>query len=390
MHRGFLLLVVLAAAPPARAWQAHLGGAFGEDHGVEVQFDRKRNLVAIGLTELSGDCGRLTVASFTPRGALRWQMRYERDCFRPSALRLEDDGDVLIGVIKQEDEDSTEDAVLHELDGATGAIRWTYTLEQPDRPVNGGLTVEGVEPDGNVRVLSKEVDGWDDALDEPTFAFFAVLLDGTTGSELSRVAVDPPASEVARVEWVGDGRLRRYRSDGTVLWEQPVAGFEHRVALLRFLRTDEKGDVWIGGSLAAADEVHRDFAVVKLDGTNGRERWRDVRPLGTAVAIAFHRGNGFVTGRLAASAALDSPNGFVVARLDGDAGKRHWTTVLQGPSGGGSAITIDPRGWVGVTGGAVPPAVEGEPVPEDATFTVARLSSRTGRNAGVFTYDPPR
>ena len=85
-----------------------------------------------------------------------------------------------------------------------------------------------------------------------------------------------------------------------------------------------------------------------------------------------------------------SPNVLVVARLDGDAGKRHWTTVLQGPSGGGSAITIDPRGWVGVTGGAMPPAVEGEPVPEDATFTVARLSSRTGRNAGVFTYDPPR
>lgn len=385
--RAVLLLALVLAPWSASAWQAHLGGSSSEDQAVAVRFDRARNLFVLGQTELSGDCGRLTVASFTPRGVLRWQMRYARDCFRPTALRVQDDGDVLTAGWEQSDEDSSADAVVLELDGATGAIRWEYTLDQPDRPVNGGLSILGVDPGGNVRVRRQEVEGPDpEGADAPTFAYFEVLLDGATGAELSRVRIDPPAPAIPALGFAGRGVVQRRRPDGTVAWERAVAGFEHPAALVQMLRTDEAGDVYVGGGVSYPDGFARDFAVVKLAGDDGRELWRDVRPDGIARAVAFDRGHVFAVGQLAIDGSART--GFVVTRLRGDTGRTRWTTMLRGPTGVGLGIVIDPRGQVVAFGSAAPPS-DG-PSEEDPTFTVARLSSRTGRtDRRVLHYPPP-
>jgi PQQ-like domain len=381
------MALALTMVSPVGAWQAHLGRTFGEDNADIVRVDGRHDVVALGRTGVSGDCGTLTAASFSPRGALRWQHRLERDCFRPDALLIDVADDTYVKGTLWPDEDSTSDQVLRKLDGRRGTVLWTYTLAQPDRESNGGFSVEGFDDDGNVVLRLDEVVGYDPDVGA-VLEHFRVLLDGATGAERSRVAIPPRAAPFTPLRYLGGGVVQSRYADDSIRWESTVAGFEDGRSLVPILEADPAGDVYIGGSSVSAAGA-RDFALVKMAGADGRELWRQTIPFGFARVLAFTpQGDPIVAG---AARTDGSQFQFTVMRLRKTSGRRRWMTVLDGLGGSGATIALDRRGgWVAVGGSAIPPVLDPtDPFFDDSWFTVARLSGRTGHTRGVLRYDPP-
>jgi Big-like domain-containing protein/putative pyrroloquinoline-quinone binding quinoprotein len=116
---------------------------------------------------------------------------------------------------------------------------------------------------------------------------------------------------------------------------------------------DGAGNVVAAGSITNTD-TGQDFTVVKLDGANGAELWRQELkvspggPSGAASAVAVD-----AAGNVVAAGSIPKPGygkQFAVVKLDGASGAELWRQTLGGTGSGAKAVALDGIGNVVAAG----------------------------------------
>jgi outer membrane protein assembly factor BamB len=409
-----LVLLAAAARPDgAAAWQVLLARGFGEDVATLVAVDAEANVVAAGRTDVSGDCGRLTVVKLSRRGAVRWATTLPDACARPASLAVDAGGNVHVGgTVAGVDESDFGDPAVVTLDGATGLEVWRVVgadraarlirldpagdvvaagaFEVPD-PAGGSLVVGvcvklagasgderwrheapgaafdalAVAPTGDVVV------GREQALRKLAGSTGVPLWDVPVGMAVGHLGVDAAGDVIAAS---GSAVAKVAGGDGAPVWSVPLAGFDGVLAGIHDVAVDATGAVVVAGAAAGADFT--DFAAVQLAATDGAERWRQVLVapgVGRARAVAVDgAGDVALAGELAGHP--DHPR-LGLVKLRGATGAVAWRRTARtraGDVGAAHDVTFDGRGDV---------AAAGMLQASDARFAVVRVAGRTGRGA---------
>lgn len=413
---GLLLaLVLLTVAASADAWVTVLDRPTVDTGASLVASDARGNIVVAGRSDLSGDQGQLTVTKLSSNGPVEWATKVpDVLTLDPRSLALDPAGNAYVaGAVGGDDEDSFGPFTVLRFDAATGVERWRWTphphegradrvavdpagdllaaghYQIPDAgggDLGIGLCVKLAADTGRERWRAERIDGASRGVavrpdgDVITLDTDAVRrLRGATGAVVWSTAA-AIAGDRVEVDAAGDAVVAGTHQvtkvsgeDGGIVWHAEPAGFDdthpfHDVAL------DASGDVTLGGSIASADAG--EFAVVRLAGRTGGERWRQVVPgdgRGAAGAVAVDR-----AGDVIGVGQLDGyPNGwrFQVLRLDGATGAVAWRREHPLP-GAASDVVVDATGHAAVVGFLLP---REPPIPASI---VARLSRGGGGLGG--------
>jgi outer membrane protein assembly factor BamB len=331
--RVLLGLTMLATVRPAAAWMVRTNPSYrvfaaAPDGSV---FDAGR--------KLSKPAPGIAIEKRGPDGGRRWRRRF-RDLSRFRYDRISDievaaNGDVVAaGAWNDAD---TRWLVLR-LGGSDGELRWRHLLPGSGTPSsNHRANSLAVTPGGDVVVAGLLARSPDPALD--AFAVFALA--GDDGRERWRylLQIDAPSA---------------------------LRGAE-------FVDVDAAGDVIAGGSMLLAltePEWSFGYAIVKLDGTTGTERWRavlDREPYGTVAALT-------AAGDVVLGSGRYDTNDMHVALLEGDSGALRWSHRVVGEGlRRGDVFSV-----LGLPDGDV--VVAGRLVDRDGIgqFSVARLAGSDG------------
>jgi hypothetical protein len=428
--RALLLLVVL---PPALAgaWQTHVGSGngVGEDWALAVAIGTDRNIIAAGVTRMSGDTGYATVVKLSRTGRLLWRRIVDPLGSFSDFVAIDAQGNVVVGgMAGGYDESYHGYFTVAKLDGRTGNDLWQHPV--PDS-VSGTVMTDHVgdvvltevrwipdpqDPDGQLRhdcvklagangseLWRREdcggsvwgVDAAGDVLVLGTSAL--VRLSGSTGDELWRATLDlrlpgqlSPPARPAVLDPEGDVVIARGDvvakvavATGTVAWRHEISGLAGVLGGVRDFTTDAAGDVMVVGSTPFVFGLGTDFTIVKLSGADGGERWRRVmsgddslpggaiaRPVGIEVD---RRGNVIVAGTMQRPR---ERNWYLVTKLRGTTGSSQWSRHLRGAGGACRALAIDGHGTVAVGGALYPPGAEFLEAP---SFVVARVTGPSRR-----------
>jgi len=167
--------------------------------------------------------------------------------------------------------------------------------------------------------------------------------------------------------------VKRARADGRELWRAVVNGAANGDDQANAVAVDPVGDVVAAGVILSANGG---FAVVKLSGATGRERWRatltgSANGFGEALAVTVDRaGDVVAVGRVTNNVTgID----FVVVKLSGATGAQIWRKDLDGALSNdvALAVTVDGSGDVVASGFFINPDV-------GADFVVVKLDGTNG------------
>jgi hypothetical protein len=203
------------------------------------------------------------------------------------------------------------------------------------------------------------------------------------------VAIDAHGDVVAAGGTVNHGRdvdftvVKLQGSDGAERWRYSLGGtadtapdfFDGSAVALAI---DQRGDILAGGLLL--DTGTYDFAVVKLAGGNGHEMWRRVidgpgHTTDSCSALAVARDNDVI----ATGFTQGGPgSGFTVMRLSARDGATLWDRRIQGSGN----VAGDWAGAVALDRADVVAAGSMFNLGSDRDFTVVKLRGNTGRSAG--------
>jgi hypothetical protein len=167
--------------------------------------------------------------------------------------------------------------------------------------------------------------------------------------------------------------VKRARADGRELWRAVLNGPANGDDQANAVAVDPMGDVVAAGVIRGASGG---FAVVKLSGTTGTERWRaalngSANGFGEALAVAVDRaGDVLAVGRVTNNVTgID----FAVVKLSGATGAQIWRTDIDGALSNdvALAITVDGSGDVVASGFFIDPDAA-------ADFVVVKLDGGNG------------
>src|SRR6185503_5622390 len=165
-------------------------------------------------------------------------------------------------------------------------------------------------------------------------------------------------------------------ASGAEQWRQSINGSANRNEEARTVAVNAAGDVIAAGAIA--NDLNRDFAIVKFAGASGAELWRrddfgdGSSGIDFASAVALDAaGDVFAAGFLERT----EPAGFTVLKVDGVSGADRWRQVLTGNlfsfSNMANGIAVDAEGDVVAAGGMAATDREGD-------FTVVKLEGASG------------
>ena len=380
-----VLLVFLARARPAAAWETRITRGDLQDFAAAVVTDAAGNVFAAGRTGID-DTSEFTVVKLDAvTGAILWEQVVSTDCNRARALAVDAAGDVIAaGNTLGDCDDLPGLFTVVKLDGATGAERWRAAARA------GAAWAVAVDAAGDVVAA-----GTGAAPDDVYPGNLAVVkLDGTTGAERWRhlagvgwaaaVALDAEGDAVAAgaLEGTTEYDLAVVKLDGTtgaVRWARTLDGSANDHDAARAVAIDAVGDVLAAG-ITRNTGTEIDFTVVKLAGASGAELWRQALD-GTGTLYPFDDEATAValdaSGDVVAAGILDelgTEPDFAVVKLAGGDGTVRWRRTLAGTETGYDAATdlaLDQAGDV-VAAGWLRNAGSG------LDFTVAKLAGADG------------
>src|SRR5512143_213196 len=236
------------------------------------------------------------------------------------------------------------------LAGTDGTVLWQYVIPSGIAfavavDANGDVLAAGyaLNPPNDYDATVVKLDGatgmelWrhnsDSGAGRPDYAY-AVALDAAGDVVTAGLGVGPIGTEYFTVEKISG-------ADGSGLWRYAVPGNDpsnpegEAVAVA----VDAAGDVVAAGAMSAVGSAF-DFAVVKLDGASGAERWSQTLA-GTAPSINADRalqvavdgaGDVWAAGLLAnlGSSLVTNDEDFAVVRLAGASGAQLWRVEMNG------------------------------------------------------------
>jgi hypothetical protein len=170
-------------------------------------------------------------------------------------------------------------------------------------------------------------------------------------------------------------------TNGVELWRQTLNGTANEIDRANAVALDAAGDVVAAGFLANTT-TGADFTVVKFDGATGAERWRQVVPspsgccVGGAQTVTVDAAGDVIAAGWTTDADA-APNFFTVIKFDGASGTERWRRIIPTPSScclsGVSAV--DAAGDV-VAAGSVQDN-------EGSHYTVVKLRGSDGGDFGT-------
>ncbi len=404
--------LVLLCSRPAAAWQSHYPEALSDSFALAVAFGPDGSVVAGGIEKLGGDQGHASVEKLASDGTLVWRKTVDPWGSRTLSVAVSAAGDVLAGGLAGGlDEDTFGHFTAVRLAAATGAEVWRY---EPTETVDGKMLVDPTGdvlasvtvivdaggPDQDYATECRKLSGADGSLlwqrdacaDVGAVAAngdlyvgnygFVAKVSGADGHEIWRTApADAAGGQHLAIDSRGDVFAARNAevvklsgADGTIVWRQGFRGFDEVSDGIRAITTDASGDVIVAGKTAYVSGKGSDMLVGKLDGRDGRRRWRRrvhgaresrlsiERAMGVGVDAA---GDVIVSGELGPRA---GESGIVVMKLKSKNGRPLWTRHPEGTGGRCWALAVDPLGSSAIAGGIGPAAVVGA-----GSFFVTRL-----------------
>ncbi len=207
-------------------------------------------------------------------------------------------------------------------------------------------------------------------------------INGRGESQGKAVAVDGvgdvvTAGGIASDERVDFAVVKLAGATGSERWRRILTGKADAGGEANAVAVDGRGDIVAAGYVGGVARFPGQFAVIKLKGTNGGELWRRIitgkaartREEATAVVVDS-AGSVVVVGNTASG--FDSEA--VVVKLDGNSGAEIWRRNLFCREGGKVRIALD-------AGGAVVAAGRGCPIgtpPGSGPFSVVKLDGSSG------------
>lgn len=386
-----------APAPQAVSWVAALNGPVNrDDHARAVAVDARGDVVAAGDIVVSGFGSDFAVAKLRgSSGVELWRTTLpgtNRNALSAAeAVALDAEGDVLVvGTIVSRR--SFGDFAVAKLDGGTGQVLWQAILDGGVLSGDRGFDV-AVDSQGNAIAagyVSNSTTG------VPNFG--VLKFDGATGAlqwrrelvggggirqQANSVTVDAQDDVVAAgVIASASENFYVVKLDGVsgdLQWEVELDGSENSLDEAYAVAVDSQGDVVAAGSIQQASTSY-DFAVVKLDGTTGAQRWRKL--------INGRTGNGDLAldvavdrnGDVAASGLIYNRNefhsDFAVFKFDGDSGSELWRRQISGSAQSVAwAVAVTPQGNVVAAGERSRPRTYSE-------LTIVELAAASGAILG--------
>jgi uncharacterized delta-60 repeat protein len=218
------------------------------------------------------------------------------------------------------------------------------------------------------------------------FVSTVIKFNGVTGAEIWRQANNSAFFNAIAIDTAGNVVSAGFVSDrgtftsafsttkfngatGAEIWRQVVNGTANAAGsnnIARALAIDAQGNVVAAGS-TTNNSTGLDFTVIKFNGANGAELWRQVindananvlnRPEARALAIDA-QGNVVAAGSTTNSGTVSD---FTVIKFDGATGTELWRQVIN--AGSANAVAVDARGNVVAAGST------------SSNFTVVKFNS---------------
>jgi hypothetical protein len=222
-------------------------------------------------------------------------------------------------------------------DGATGAVQWRQEIGPGYNHQARAVAVDGM---GNVVVAGATGFGFRNP------EFTVIKFDRTTGAEL---------------------------------WRHVIYGIETDRGEATAVVVDAAGNVLAGGFITENNNIDHGLIVMKLNGIDGRQLWRQVI-YGTASTLDPEQTSGVAldgAGNVVAAGFIrnaDSNEDFTVAKFDGVSGAEQWRQVINGTANGidqANGVAVDRAGNV-IAAGITQNAVFG------VDFTLLKLDGVSG------------
>lgn len=352
-------------------------GSSGSDSATAVALDMAGDVVAAGFLERTEPAGFTVLKLDGASGADRWRQIITGSGFFTNfanAVAVNAVGDVVaaggIGTAGSE-----HDFTVVKFDGESGSQQWRQQLNGSSPHINSASAM-AVDAGGDVVAAGGLTNAGTDS------DFTVLKLDGANGAERWRqvfngtadgfdranaVAVDA-AGDVIAAGMIGDTGasggftvLKLGRHNGAERWRQVIHGPVHLFEFVHAVGVDAAGDV-VAAGLTTYSGVEPDltnFAVVKLDKSNGAEHWRQVitGPLpgrgDAARAVAVDPSGNVVA--VGAIRTIGTSRGFTIVKLDSVSGAEHWRYVVTGTGAfdslnGASSVAVDAAGDVAAVG----------------------------------------
>jgi len=312
-------------APSARAWDYVREGT----GGLAVLIHSSGDVVSAGSQgdPAAGLHEGVVVRHDAQTGLEKWRYSVSQGGYGTrSVVLLHAPGDDLFVVSTQGGRYGGDSSDVLRLEAATGAMQWSVHLEAT------ALVAAGVDPEGEL-VAAGATSGPDGVNGDQNF--LTIKFSGSTGAELWRSAIDGSLHDDDRAQAVA---------------------------------VNEQGDLFVGGFLTDDPALNfPDFTLFKLSGSDGSELWRSGVPSleghGGEIRSLALDGAGDVVA--AGTASLGGWCDFVVAKFSHGDGDEIWRRVENFSCDFASAVAVDSRDDVLVTGAL-------------SSFSTLKLSGQTG------------
>jgi hypothetical protein len=353
--------------------------------------DAAGDVVAAGALTNAGTLTDFTVAKFDgASGGERWRQAInglEDGHEEARTVAVDAAGDVFAAGALNNDFDR--DFSVVKFAGASGAELWRRDI------VSSGIdfaSAVALDAAGDVVAAGR--------LEREPNGFTVLKVAGASGAERWRqiitgnsssnfanaVAVDAvgdvvAAGGIATTDREGDFTVVKFDgASGSERWRQQLNGSSPHINSATAMVVDAAGDVVAAGALTNA-KTESDFTVLKLNGANGAERWRQVL---NGTANGFDRANAVAVdaaGDVVAAGMISdtgATGGFTVLKLRRHRGTERWRQVIHGPVPGFesvNAVVVDTAGDV-VAAGLTTYSTGGPP--NLTNFTVVKLDKSSG------------
>lgn len=190
-----------------------------------------------------------------------------------------------------------------------------------------------------------------------------VINGASNGSDVARSVVLDSSKNVITAGYTSNLRgfadlsvIKFDGANGTELWRQIIIGSENGASEAAEIAVDARGDLVVVG-FTWSPKMAGDFAVAKLDGVTGTVLWS--KAISGTSPVSFdlaHAVTGDLAGDVIAAGYLRNSlteDDFTVIKLDGTSGAERWRTTINGTSNGidrALAIAVDVNGHVVAAG----------------------------------------
>jgi uncharacterized delta-60 repeat protein len=347
------------------------GSANGNDQALAVTVDSAGNVIAAGFTTNSGTGSDFTVIKFDgSSGAELWRQVINGTDNRDDqaiSVTVGGAGNVIAAGFTTNSSTGRDFTVI-KFNGASGAEMWRQVIDGTANSEDQALAVK-VRKGGNVVAAGFTTNSG------TSRDFTVITFDGAKGNELWRQVINGTANSVDQALAVtvgGAGNviaagfttsasfsnqitvIKFDGAKGTELWRQVVSGFGggfRLAATAKAVTVDGAGNVIVGGNTSSSGDFPVPiFVVIKLNGSNGTELWRQVIGGGIANAVTVDNARNVIA---AGFTTAQTDRDFMVIKFDGASGAELWREVLDGTANGEDqafAVRADAAGDVVAAG----------------------------------------